>query len=342
MPPYVYIEDDTPTALPDRVIPQMEGKACWREGAIAPDFAHEEVLPNLTEKVCHYIDDKAREGIPFFVYFPLPAPHVPILPTEAFRGKSGTNEYGDFCLQVDDVVGQVTKALERNDVADNTILIFTSDNGCSPMADFEELARLGHHPSHVFRGQKADIYEGGHRVPLIVRWSRGIDPGSATDETVCLVDLMATCADLLGEKLPDDAGEDSVSHLPIWRGQRLDRSLREATVHHSRDGSFSIRQGRWKLEMCPGSGGWSHPRPGEECEGLPPIQLYDLESDIGERENVYDAHPEVVVRLERLLTEYVRNGRSTRGSPQENQGGCAWEQLWWMLDPERMPNRHNG
>jgi len=260
----------------------------------------------------------------------LPAPHTPMLPVPEFQGKSGTNEYGDFCLQVDDVVGQIMKALDHNGIAANTILLFTSDNGSPPSADFQELAAIGHHPSYVFRGHKADIYEGGHRIPLLVRWPDKIKAASVSDETVCLSDLLATCADIVGEELPPNAGEDSVSNLPLWLGEPFTKPLREATVHTSIDGSLSIRQGRWKLEMCPGSGGWSFPQPGPESEGLPPVQLYDLQADIGERHNLEQQYPDMVQRLQALLTQYVRNGRSTLGDPQENDGGTIWKQLWWM------------
>ena len=228
-------------------------------------------------------------------------------------------------------MGRIAETLKQQGLAENTILIFTSDNGCSPMADFEELAKCGHHPSHVFRGHKADIYEGGHRIPCLVRWPQVIAAATVCDETVCLADLLATCADILGAPLPDNAGEDSVSNLSLWQRRKLDASVREATVHHSIDGSFSIRRGNWKLEMCPGSGGWSYPRPGKECEGLPPIQLYDLRADIGEHRNVYEEHPEIVEELKALLTRYVRDGRSTPGAKQGNVGGIEWKQLWWML-----------
>ena len=340
MAPYVYVENDRPTEIPDRIVPEGEDQAYWREGPIAPDFSHDDVLPELTRRALGWIDHSATQDAPFFLYFPLPAPHTPILPTAEFRGKSGTNAYGDFCLQVDDVVGQIMAALDRHGLADDTILVFTTDNGCSPRAGLEELAGLGHQPSYVFRGHKADIYEGGHRIPLLVRWPVRIQPGSQTDETVCLIDLLATCADMLGVELPDDAGEDSVSNLPLWEGAHLDTSLREATVHHSIDGSFSIRKGDWKLEMCPGSGGWSFPRPGKECEGLPPIQLYDLDDDIGERRNMQAEHPEIVDELKALLTRYVENGRSTPGTRQGNVGGIEWDQLWWMLT--RTPDRAEG
>ena len=337
MAPYVYIRNDRPTALPDRIVEEGTGQQFWRAGPIAPDFTHEEVLPKLTEEAVRYIDDQAGKDAPFFLYFPLPAPHTPILPTEPFQGASGTNPYGDFCLQVDNTVGQVMAALERNGIADNTILVFTSDNGCSPMADFEALAKVGHNPSYVFRGHKADIYEGGHRIPLLIRWPERIKPGTSTAETVCLVDLLATCADILGDELPDDAGEDSVSNLPVWLGTSLDKPLREATVHTSINGSLSIRQGRWKLELCPGSGGWSPPRPGEECAGLPAIQLYDLEDDIGERKNLFEDHPDIVDRLKGLLARYVSTGRSTPGVPQQNTGG-RWDGLWWMDEPADAKN----
>ena len=186
-------------------------------------------------------------------------------------------------------------------------------------------------PSELhFPGHKADIYEGGHRVPYIIRWPKGVPVGATCDETVCLSDFLATCADLLEVDLPDNAGEDSVSHLALLRGEQPDQPIREATVHHSIDGSFSIRRGHWKLEMCAGSGGWSHPIPGPECEGLPPIQLYDLNADIRERHNVQDQHPEVVRELRTLLDNYIENGRSTPGSPQANTGGPCWDELWWL------------
>lgn len=333
MAPYAYIENDHVTALPDHTTADV-GKRFWREGPTAPDFKHEEVLPKITQKTVEYINEHANSGKPFFIYFPLPAPHTPILPLPEFQGKSGTNEYGDFCLQVDWTVGQVMKALETNNITDNTILVFTSDNGCSPMADFEELKKVGHNPSYVFRGHKADIFEGGHRIPLVISWPKTIKANTISAETVCLSDLLATCADIVGDALPDNAGEDSVSNLPVWKGEKLDTSLREATIHHSIDGSFSIRKGKWKLEMCPGSGGWSFPKPGKECEGLPPIQLYDLSADIGERVNVYDKHPEVVEILKELLTTYVRNGRSTPGLPQDNTGTKYWHQLNWLNESD--------
>lgn len=328
--PYVYVENDRVTALPNRDIPARRGKEQVRAGVISPDFVHRDVLSRLTQRAVSYIDEQAEGDEPFFLYFPLTAPHLPIIPIDEFLGKSGTNTYGDFCLQVDDVVGQVMAAVDRNGLSDNTILIFTSDNGFSPKGGLEELQVLGHEPSYVFRGYKTDIFEGGHRIPLLIRWPATIQAGSVSDETVCLVDFLATCADILDEPLPDTVAEDSVSDLPVWRGQELDKSLREATVHSSMDGSLAIRKGRWKLEMCPGSGGWSYPGSRSDSEGLSPLQLYDLQTDISEQRNIATDHPGIVEELTELLTLYVRNGRSTPGAPQKNEGGQYWSQLWWL------------
>lgn len=330
MPPYVYIENDRVTALPNRITKSETELGWWREGPTGEDFIHEEVLPLCTEKVLDWID-QAKDD-PFFIYFPLPAPHTPVLPTEAFQGKSQTNAYGDFVLMVDDVVGQVVHKLEECGLADNTIVVFTSDNGCSPGVGIKGLAELGHHPSYVFRGYKADIFEGGHRIPLIMQWPEQIRGGQVCVEPVCLVDLMSTTADVLKLSLPDDAGEDSVSNLSVWLDQELKQPLREAIVHHSINGSFSIRKGKWKLELCPDSGGWSYPMPGEAPEGLPAVQLYDLSHDIGEQHNVCEAHPEIVQELTKLLSSYVKNGRSTPGAPQPNAGGMEWvHSLEWLV-----------
>jgi len=325
MPPYVYIENNHVTALPDRETENTDYKIFWRKGPTGADFRHSEVLPKLTEKVIEKIGEWKDE--PFFIYFPMPAPHTPIMPSEEFLGKSGTNIYGDFVLMCDDMVGRIMKTIEDKGLLENTIVIYTSDNGCSPRVDYEELAEKGHNPSYIFRGAKADIYEGGHRIPLLVQWPGKIKPGSVSHEPVCLCDLMATISDITGYELMDNEGEDSVSNLPVWFGEDYKKPLREALVHHSMNGSFSIRKGKWKLEMCPGSGGWSHPIPGEETEGLPPIQLYDLSKDIGERKNLQDKHPEVVDDMRRLLIQYIEEGRSTEGIEQKNTGKAYWNHL---------------
>lgn len=328
MPPYVYIENNKVVELPTKVTSDS-GKRFWREGPTAPNFKHEQVLPHLTDKVVQTIEEHKEE--PFFIYFPLPAPHTPILPTKEWIGKSGTNEYGDFVMMCDAMVGKVMEKVKACGLEENTIIIYASDNGCSPSADYKELAEKGHNPSYIFRGHKADIYEGGHRIPLLIKWPEVIKAGSQCNETVCLADFMATMADLLGVILPDNMGEDSISELGLWKGQ--DQYTREALVHQSIDGSLSIRKGKYKLEMCKGSGGWSYPVPDSEAERqLPHVQLYDLEVDIKEQHNIYEQHPEVVKELKGLLTKYVKEGRSTPGIPQKNNGVEVWETIKWITE----------
>ena len=335
IPPYVYIENDRPTSLPDRQTEDKSKQGWWRLGPTGADFRHEEVLPNLTRKACTYIAEQAKKEQPFFLYFPLPAPHTPMLPTPEFQGKSGLNTYGDFCLMVDDVVGQISEALAQNGISDNTILIFTSDNGCSPEADFLELAQYGHMPSHVYRGSKADIYDGGHRVPFVMRWPAEVHGGSRiSTETICLNDLFATMAEILGDTLSDNVAEDSVSNLAVWKGESLDKTVREATVHHSCDGSFAIRKGKWKLVLCSYSGGWCWPRKEQVKPGMPEMQLYDMEIGYRERCNIIDQHPEIVEELKALLTRYIREGRSTPGERQPNTGPRHWPQLNWLSEQD--------
>jgi arylsulfatase A len=325
MVPYTFIENDRVTILPtaQRQFPMMSGRTTGttRLGPTAPGFEVEHVLPRLTEKAVEYIAQRAapaKSGQPFFMYLPLASPHTPIAPTEAWLGKSNLNPYADFVMQTDQTIGQLLDALDKNGLTENTLVIVTSDNGCSPQAKFEELVPKGHNPSYVFRGNKADILEGGHRIPFIVRWPGHVKAGTTSEQTTCLTDFMATAAAIVGAKLPDDAAEDSVSLVPALLG-KADKPLREATVHHSINGSFAIRQGNWKLCFCPGSGGWSAPRPNrDETTGMPALQLFDLASDIGEQNNLQADKPEIVSRLTKLMDKYVADGRSTPGAPQKN------------------------
>ncbi len=332
MPPYVYVEDSRPTTVPKDTTVSVDDKGFWRKGLVADDFRHAEVLPHLTNQAVRYIERHAKGTKPFFLYFALPAPHTPILPSPEFIGKSNTNFYGDFVLQVDDVVGQVMATLKKEGIEDNTLVIFTSDNGCSPKANFEELAEVGHDPSGGYRGHKADIYEGGHRVPFVVHWPKRARGGRVTNEIICTTDLMATVAEIIGAPLPPDAGEDSYSFMPVLTEAAYAKPLREATVHHSISGRFAIRQGNWKLVLWPGSGGWSYPNTPEDLHGLPPMQLYNLADDPAEEENLVRTYPQRVTKLRALLTHYVEEGRSTPGPPQPNDGPAHWAQLDWMSD----------
>ncbi|MEP0366327.1 MAG: arylsulfatase [Cyclobacteriaceae bacterium] len=334
MPPYVYVENDMPTMVPTKTTVSVDEKGFWRKGLTADDFDHTNVLQDLTDKAVQYIDQKAKGQEPFFLYFPLPAPHTPILPTTEFLGKSNTNMYGDFVMQVDDVVRQIRETLRKQGISDNTLIVFTSDNGCSPKADFEELARVKHDPSYQFRGMKSDIYEGGHRVPFIVEWpAKGIK-NAQSDKTICTTDFFSTCADLTGYELKDDEGEDSYSMLPLITGQS-DRDIREYTVHHSINGSFAVRQGDWKLSFCEGSGGWSYPR-GRDIKSenlkLPAMQLYNLKEDMGETNNLVAEYPEKVAELKNALKEIILNGRSTDGVAQQNDGMDGWKQIQSIIN----------
>ena len=222
------------------------------------------------------------------------------------------------------------EALEKNNLAERTLIVFTSDNGCSPRAGFEELEEKGHHPSYVFRGMKSDLFEGGHRVPCIVRWPSKIRP-HVVNQTICLTDFMATFASMTGYKLADHEGEDSYDLLPLLISTEEMEIIREATVHHSIDGSFTIRQGKWKLLLSATSGGWSEPR--NVAEGTSVYQLYNMEDDIEEKHNVCGDYPEIVKSMRALLSQYIREGRSTHGLPQSNDGEYPWKQLSWMEEP---------
>jgi len=322
IPPYFYIENDRITASTiDSIDYSPPPTKFWREGPIGNDFVMEEVLPQFMNKAIEYITKQASENNPFFLYLPLPAPHTPIIPTQEFIGKSNTNTYGDFVLMVDHVVGQVMQSLEEIGQTENTIFIFTDDNGCSPNAGFEELGRLGHDPSFTFRGHKADIYEGGNRVPFVVRWPKKIKANTRSDEIMCLTDFMATIANIIDYQLPENAGEDSYDFSSLLSGAPYKTPLREATIHHSVNGSFAIRQNEWKLILCPGSGGWSHPVPKIAFENnLPPVQLYNLKDDIEESKNLEAIFPDKVNELTDLAQSYIDRGRSTPGPNQHNEG----------------------
>lgn len=345
MVPYTFIENDRVTVLPteDRDFPMMHGRETegrTRKGPAAPHFDAADVLPEITRVSCDYIDRRAvdaREGRPFFLYVPLASPHTPILPTGEWQGKSGINPYADFVMQSDWAVGEILATLQRHRLSDDTLVIFTSDNGCSPQADFDQLAQHGHHPSGPLRGHKADIFEGGHRVPFIVRWPGEIEAGAANSQLVCLTDIMATAAEVTGRALPADAGEDSVSFLSVLRGEAGPR--REHLVSHSINGSFAIRRGPWKLVLCADSGGWSDPRPGsEQAAELPPVQLYDLEDDLGEQHNLQAREPERVRELRALLERQIADGRSTTRLPPANHAGAAGRpNVLWITSEDNSP-----
>ena len=328
MPPYVYVENDMPTAVPDKETVNKGKYSWWRKGPTSPDFKHEEVLPHIIDNACNYISEKSKSSKPYFLYLPLPAPHTPILPSEEFRGKSGIGEYGDYVLMVDAMVGRILDAVKNSGEDDNTIIVFTTDNGCSPAAGITEMEKLGHNPSYIYRGHKADLFDGGHRIPCIMRWKGNIKPHSIA-QTVCLTDFYATFAAINNYKLKDSEGEDSYNLLPALNSVDEIPAIREATVHHSIHGEFTIRQGKWKLLLSASSGGWSEPKPEnkEALEGLPSMQLYDMYGDPMETRNLVNEYPEKAEELKKLMLRYIDEGRSTLGKPQKNDTNGKWKQV---------------
>lgn len=323
MPPYVWVDTGRVTAVPDReegVTAKEDPYGWYREGPIGPDFHIPEVLPHLFDKSIEYVtsrSDDAKQGDPFFLYLPLPAPHTPIVPVPPFRGASGINPYADFVMQVDHLMGRLLDCLEKQGIDQNTLVIFTSDNGCSPQANFDVLEEHGHDPSGIYRGHKADIFEGGHRVPLIIKWPGHVEEGKISRDLACHTDIYVTLEEIVDKVGGSDGGEDGFSLLPILSGK--ESPGRKGLVSHSIDGSFAVRDGDWKLCLCYGSGGWSAPKEKQaKTEGLPPLQLYNLSNDASETHNVAANHPEKVTALLQLLKQWVDNGRSTPGAKRKN------------------------
>ncbi|ALJ06732.1 arylsulfatase [Pseudalgibacter alginicilyticus] len=330
MPPYVYVENGKPTAIPNDSSENTDYQAHWRKGLTAPDFIHEEATPNFFERSFNFIKKHAQSNKPFFLYLPLPSPHTPILPTKEWQGKSGLNPYGDFVMMVDNYIGKLEAIIKESGIEENTMIVFTSDNGCSPRANYQELLNKGHNPSYIYRGTKSDIFEGGHRVPFIIKWPNAVPQGTICSQTISQSDLMATCASLTNLKLSDNTAEDSFNMLPLIKNPNTENYQRKATVHHSIDGSFAIRKGDWKYIFCSGSGGWSYPKTIKDTEGLPPFQLYNLKSDPGESNNLYGKYPKIENELFNLMSNYIKNGRSTPGAKVKNDGEQWWPQLSWM------------
>ena len=266
------------------------------------------MLPTVVDTAVVVIHERAKNPEQsFFLYVALSGPHTPWLPLPRNRGRSRAGDYGDFVTEVDDMLGRIMQALDDTKLTDNTLLVVTSDNG----ADWklEDKARYAHLANAAWRGEKADIWDGGHRIPFLARWPGHIRPGTVSNELGCLTDLMSTVAAVVGTKLPSNAGEDSYNLLPALLGTHH-RPIRDAIVHHSSLGMFGIRQGHWKLELGLGSGGFSPPQREEPAPGGPAGQLYDHSKDPAERYNLYQTYPDVVERLSRLLEKYQSQGYS--------------------------------
>ncbi len=318
--PYTYVDGDRFTSAATEFQKKTKHAITIISGGPkAPDFDFEDVIDRFNERAVKFIKESSKRKKPFFLYFPLTAPHKPVLPTSAFKGKSKYGIYGDFVMQVDDAVGQVLKALDKAKVSDNTIVIVTSDNGSfmyrldeAQQDHLQKYTAVGYHRKNhqsngIWRGTKADIYEAGHRVPLLVRWPDTIKAGSVSDVTTTLTDWYATLAAVTDYELKDNEAEDSFSLLSVLRGDARSNFKRAPIINHSISGMFAIRDGKWKLIAGNGSGGRQAPK-GKPFER--PYQLYDLAADPSETKSLISLHPEVAEALERKL-ENIRNaGRS--------------------------------
>lgn len=310
MSPYVYLENGKATALPKRVIEKRGFPQYLRRGEISDDFDHQASLSHLLEKANEFIQQSASGGKPFFLYFPMPAPHKPVVPMEQFRGQTNLGPYGDFVAQVDWTVGGILDALDQVGVAENTLLLVTSDNGSfmkrlPGKATFldhvdddtiQGFSPRRHRANGIFRGTKADIYEAGHRVPFLVRWPGKIKSGVSNSSVVCLTDILATVCEAAEVGVDAAYSEDSFSFLPSALALP-DRVYHRASpvIHHSAAGVFAVRKGNWKLIMGNGSGGRELPK------GKPfqrPFQLYDVSSDPKEEQDLLKTHPEKARELE--------------------------------------------
>lgn len=326
-PPYCFIHNDRTVGFPS--VPS-QGGLFNIPGPMVPGWKLEDILPGLTTHAVNWVEETAQTKKPFFLYFALTSPHYPVVPSADFVGKTQVGSYGDFVHQTDWSVGQVLDALDRAGVADNTLVIFTSDNGAEITGEvrpgaYDRVVQFGHRSSGDLRGAKRDAWEGGHRVPFMARWPGKIPSGTVSDETMCHVDFMATVAAILQHGLPDHAAEDSVNMLPAFLGEKLTTPIREATVHHSARGKFAIRKGDWVLIDAPSgddNGGNGEPEWLKKERGYTahskPGELFNVREDLAQRYNQYEQKPELVAELKVLLEKYIRDGRSTPGTPQKN------------------------
>jgi arylsulfatase A-like enzyme len=326
---YAFVDGDRipvpPTKLLDKSrLPKHPYANDCRRGMVAPDFDHQEVDMLFLRKSLEFIDDhvKSSPEKPFFLLHSTQAVHLPSLAGKDFRGRTDSGPHGDFIFEFDHVVGELMKSLEEHGIADNTLIIVSSDNGPEVPTVIAMRRDHKHDGARPWRGVKRDNWEGGHRIPMIARWPGKVEAGSRTDETVCLTDTMATCAAVVGAKLPNDAAEDSFDMLPVLlgvRGREGDEPIRRYTLHQTITLAKGIRRGKWKYLDHKGSGGNNYERGGAwgmKQYALPerapdaPGQLYDLDADPGETTNLYFDHPEIAKELKSQLDEYVESGRS--------------------------------
>ena len=316
-PPFTFIENDRVVTLPtDKYqYDSTEGVVMPKtfDGApIAPGWQFDQILPTITERAVNYIHEQAGKEDPFFLYFSMTSPHEPVVPSEKFEGKSGIAPIADFVMETDWSAGQVIQALEDAGIADNTLVIFTADNGHSGYTGWDDLVAAGHYPSGLFRGHKADIWEGGHRVPFVVRWPGLVTPGSTSSQLLCLTDFFATIAELSNQEVPENAAVDSYSFLGALLNKE-DPTPRPSIVHHSVHGEFAYREGPWKLVFKMPTDQRATSRGKETI-----MSLYNLDKDIAEANDVAESNPKLAAELMMALDSIVNMGRSTPGIHLQN------------------------
>ena len=316
-PPFCFIENEHTVGIPTAFLPPAKAVNPFAniQGPALADWKLEEILPSIANRSIDFIRDCAQVGKPFLLYLALTAPHTPIVPNPPWQGKSGLGAYGDFVMETDAVVGQVLEALQKNGVADNTLVIFSSDNGCVSYLGrmLPDLEEKGHYPSGPYRGHKGDAWEGGHRMPTIVRWPGIVRAGSVCKQLVHQADIMATLADIMEVRLPTNAGEDSFSLMPLLRNPAA--VVRTNAISCAADGVQAVRFGEWKLIVGSGNGIWSK---GDRTDHS--IKLFNLDNDPGETQNLAGEQPARVAAMQALREKLISDGRSNPGPPQENDG----------------------
>ena len=324
-PPYCFIENDRTVGIPSELLPSdkliVEKRLASVQGPALAGWEFEPILPALVERVERFIAESAVKSEPFLLYMPLTSPHTPLSPNEEWQGKSDLKHHvADLIMETDAVVGRIIEAVEKTGQAENTFFLFTSDNGFAPYVGVKELETQGHFPSGPLRGYKGDVYEGGHRIPLIIRWTKVIQPNTVSHQLVHHADLMATLADMLGATLPDHAGEDSFSILPILKGE--DQPIREHAVSCSQNGIPGIRVGYWKLIIGRESPSGAQTGTSQLRQGVK-TQLYHLADDLGEMNDLFEKHPDRAGQMFALYEKLISDGRSNRGPVQKNDEDCT-------------------
>lgn len=305
-PPYCFIENDRTIGVPSEFLPpaSLKNNLASLPGPALKDWTFEPILPTLGQRAVEFITRQAKASQPFLLYLPLTSPHEPVAINKEWKGKSGLTPYADFVMETDDVVGRVLDALQQSGVADKTLVLFTSDNGKATYTGAAALEQQGHYSSGPLRGYKTSVYEGGHRVPFVVRWPGIVKPGTVCDQLVHQADVIATVAQVLGAKLGDATGEDSVSLLPLLKGG--DKPVRENAVSCASDGTPGFRQGPWKLILA------------RDENANTDSQLYHLGDDLAETRNRAVEKPAQVAQMKAAFEKLITDGRSTPGPVQKN------------------------